>query len=236
MAVAVHTLTRAQLLIQIGNRQEATVLVHRALEIARESKDTNGQLQAFLLLARLEDPPECRAQADHIISHMHFERMRSVMAYNHSERLLHNGDHVAALEAITAFLAAPFETEEDADGARQCLIAAECFMTNQRSDEALPYVQHAQRQAADSGLMSESMMCGILMGRLAVERRDFECAFREFQRALKFAQTMSQSFTRDCDRTMFQQRRDVQYLTEEIKRLGLTLGQTERAGSTPARA
>ncbi|MBI5266724.1 MAG: tetratricopeptide repeat protein [candidate division Zixibacteria bacterium] len=236
MAGALHALARAQLSLLINNREEAIRFSSESLETASKHKDAMGQLRALLMLARLEDSVERCAQANRVISEIHFERMRTALAFNRSERFLHDGDPREAMNAIADHLADPLGIEEDIDGPMFCLVAAVCLMDNGRAGEAAPYLQRAQDQAQASHLAPELMTCGLLLGRLAVERGDFEDAYGNYKRAFQVAKQISGSLGQESDRTNFQQQRHVRQIVNEIKRLGLILGQKERAGASPARS
>ena len=231
-----HCLASAHYQAAIDNLDLAEQLARRAMATARECSDAHGELQAVLLLKRLTTCPELSERTESLLTELHFDRMRPVLHYNESERCLRVGDMASAIKLIENDMAVPLSSMEDGDTPRLCLIAAECLLSEGESTRAIEYLGRARRLASESGLVAELISTMVMLGRLSMKESDFETAFSEFKSAIQLAKQTSQTISVESDRAVFQKKREIQYLVTEVKRLGLILGQKNRAGVEPARA
>lgn len=225
VGTVLHCLASAHYLVAVGNLSSAAQLARRALATAQKCSDAHGELQAVLLLTRLTACPELAERTEHLLADLHFDRMRPVLKYNESERLLRDGDTSGATMLIEGHAAVPLSSTVDADIPRLCLIAAECSLFGGKKGPAREYLGRARRLASEFGLAAELISAMVMSGRLALEDGDFETAFSEFKSALQLAKQMSQSISEASDRATFQNKREIQFLVAEVKRLGLVLGQ-----------
>jgi serine/threonine protein kinase/Tfp pilus assembly protein PilF len=215
----------AEFHILLGRFDEAAALVEEARAAASAATNVYHQLQTVLMLARLKDIPGLDAEVEQLILQSKFERMRTVYRFNQAERLIRHGDHKQALVRIAELLPTVLSLRDDVEMPRLCLIAAECLQLAGRPAEARQFADRARVHATQYGLVPESLMCGVISGRLALDSGDYEKAFHEFRQSIQIAKDISQSITNVADREDFQKRREIGFMVEEIGRLGLILGQ-----------
>ena len=227
-------LTLAQLRLLVGDIQSASQAIQEAEQVARETTIKPFLLQAMVSRLRVDGSPESFEQVIALARELGQVDEINTASFNLTEYLLESGQlgaagsHRAAIEEMSGSL------KRSIDRPRMLNIHAELLIDAHRIDEAKAIVNSNRQEARQFGLLPEYAHTLVLSGQIQSSLGELENAFADYRQALQILKTISDSLESDQDRATFQTKRVVTFLVSEIRRLGTTLGQKQRAGSSPA--
>ncbi|PWB74753.1 hypothetical protein C3F09_03430 [candidate division GN15 bacterium] len=213
----------------IGDCESAVALADRAAQAAGRQNDRHTRLQALLILTRLDDKPELRAEADSIADDLQLKREQLLLSYNRIERHLEQARSVDALQCYERASDALENMVEDIESARLWTTAAEVLIEAGRTEEAGRLLDRALAAAQRMGLVPEMAAALALRARMESSEKAYEKCYASSRQALQLIKQVADNVDNDKDRAAFLQRRVVQKLMTEVRRLGVILGQKQRA-------
>jgi len=227
-------LQRAWLRYHIGDLPESARASAALLKEAADRRNLYDQLNAMLLLTRLDPAAELVGRAGAIIDELKLEREKALLTFGRIEALIGNGQtdsaHQLAVGHIPYLLSAPVDLEFP----WMANLAAELLISVNSVEQAAEMLELSYHRANATGLIWEAITALTLLARLDSARGDFENGFSRYKQALQLCKSLAQNLENDRDRACFQNRRIVLFLVDEIRRLGKLLGQKQRAGDDPA--
>ncbi|MCM2271513.1 MAG: tetratricopeptide repeat protein [candidate division Zixibacteria bacterium] len=227
-------LTLAQLRLLVGDLRSASQAIQEAEQVARETTIKPFLLQAMVSRLRVDGSPESFEQVIALARELGQVDEINTARFNLIEYLLEGGQievarsHRAAIEEVSGSL------KRSIDRPRMLNINAELLIDALRVDEAKAIVNSNRQEARQFGLLPEYAHTLVLSGQIQSSRGELENAFADYRQALQILKTISDSLESDQDKAAFQTKRVVKFLVSEIRRLGTTLGQKQRAGFSPA--
>lgn len=226
-------LTQAQKALVVNDRAKAKQLTQSGIEASVTSGVRPLQLAALLQMCRLDPEPSILQQAGQLATELGKETDQIVAAFNRTELFLESEHTDLALSTLTKLRAAMPKIPHYVERPRLASILAELLLLNSESMEARTLVVQCRDEARKFGLMSEQAHALLLLGRIDSRNGDIEKAYANYRQSLQIMKDIAGSITSDAERMLFQQKRTVQFLVSEIRRLSSLLDQKQRAG-TPA--
>lgn len=213
----------------IGDHSLALTHALKAADIAKEAGDSHTRLQALLVVTRLSDDRELIAEAQSAAADLRLSREMLFLTYNRIEQSLEHGDAVSARNFYEQSLSSLQALEEDIELPRLRATAAELLIECGQPDMAMGWLESGLASAQNMGLTPE--IASMLTLRAGIESLSgaYEKCYASSRQALQIIRQLAESIDNDRDRAAFLQRRSVQNLMTEVRRLGTVLGQKQRA-------
>ncbi|MFQ6008412.1 MAG: tetratricopeptide repeat protein, partial [Candidatus Zixiibacteriota bacterium] len=224
---------RASLRYFLGDTFEARRLAEEAYQEAEKINDKSARLSALLLITKVSSEPHFIEIAFHLADELHLHRERMLITVNLIESLLEQERQQDALVQAESFITQLDNIAEDIELAWMCNIAAELMITRGEYVSALTFLNRAYRSATETGLMPELITTLTLRGKVDFLNGKFENCYQRYKSALQICRKIADNITNQTDRKLFENRRSVVFLLNEIKRLGKLMGQKkDRAFAT----
>ncbi len=226
-------LTYALLALVVNDRPKARQLTQSGIEASVTAGVRPLQLAALLQMCRLDPEPSIQQQAGQLAKEFGKETDQVVAAFNRTELFLESEQTDLALSTLPDLRAAMHRIPHYIERPRLAAILVELLLLNSELSEARAIAVQCRDEARKFGLMSEQAHSLLLLGRINARNGDIEKAYANYRQSLQIMKDIAGSITCDSDKVLFQQKRTVQFLVSEIRRLSSLLDQKQRAG-TPA--
>ncbi len=233
-ALADFMIQKAHLRYQMGDYTQASATAQQALEIARTLGEKPVQLSAMILLTKFQSNSHMATEAAQLANTLHLEREARYLQFNRLEQIIESGAAITDDCLSDGLVERCLGAEDNIDLPWMCCLAAEVSIATGRVDRAADLVKQAIRQASAMELMPETAIALALKAQLEMKNGAYENAYALYRQALQITKEMAENIADGTDRDLFMQKRSVQSLISEIRRLGSLLGQKQRAGSNPA--
>lgn len=224
------TIQRAGLRQFLGDMPQALELGLEALNSAEEIDDKAGQLNALLLITKVSDDPRFADRALSLTDELHLNRERTLVDFNVIESLLEQTMIDKAFQQGQKALRELDRMSEDIELPWMCNLAAELMLGDNNLESALGYLSRAQRLADANGLLPEMTTTLTLQGQIDLSKGDYEQCYRNYGSALQICKRIVDNIGSEADRRLFQSKRLMKSMMNEIDRLGTLMGQKQRAG------
>ncbi|MFZ1684720.1 MAG: serine/threonine-protein kinase [Candidatus Zixiibacteriota bacterium] len=228
------SLQRANLRHRIGDTDQAAAIASAALEEASKIKEANLQLSAMVSLTRYPEYAEHDTRAIALATDLHLNRELIKLRFNTIERALVDGSSEISSTQLEPLIAACEMSDDNVELPEMCNLAAEVLFRSGQIDRASRLVEKSLRLAKQMELLPELAEANCLKGQIEARRGMYESAYALSRQALQIVKQIAENIDTDSDRTLYMQKRWVQTMMGEIRRLGSLLGQKQRAGSNPA--
>jgi serine/threonine protein kinase/tetratricopeptide (TPR) repeat protein len=218
---------RAGIVMKVGDVERATDLATQAADTARELNAKPEQLNALLLLTRLQTNEAVHRTARALANELGLKREKLLLQFNRMESLLIQGDLKTASELGREIVPRLNSIDADVELARMNTIAAELKTAEGEPGKALALSKKAVDLAQQSDLALEKIAALSHLAKLQMSQKEFEACFANYQQALKLSQYVAKNLRTDADRATYQNTRQVQLLVSEITRLSQILSQKQ---------
>ena len=226
---AIYLIHCAHIRLFIGDNALALTHAHRAAEVAQEMNDRHTRLQALLVVTRLNDDMELMSEAESIADSLRLNREKLLLTYNRIERFLEQRDTASAYRLYGQSLSSLQALEEDIELPRVRALAAELLIECSQPDAAAHWLEKALAPAQSMGLIPEIAAAFALRAKLECANKAYEKCYASSRQALQMIRQLAENISNEGDRAAFLKRRSVQNLVTEVRRLGVILGQKQRA-------
>ena len=213
------SLERSAIRHYIGDSTKALQETRAVLAEARQIGDIQTVVEALLLMARLSDEEDYLEEILRLTQREKMAREYHLASFAAAEAQLEKENTRAVLTVLDEQLRLPLEWRNDIEIPWMCNIVAEAMIDCGRADEAHPYLTRAEKLARQTGLKPELVTSLSCLGQLTRQSGDYEKAFALYREALTTCKTISDSLDEEADRSLYQNKRTVRFLTGEIRRL-----------------
>jgi len=214
----------------LGRLDHAEATARSAYAEAERAKDAVGMLNSLLLLSRLSLRPEDYEEAVGIINEQHLKRERVILDFGRLEYMVENESPDEASRLADTLLKRSFPEEQDIELPWMLNLCAEMFIRRGEIKTASAYLDRSSRAASTAGLVPELIVSLTLQGKLEYAEGNFEACFADYKKALQLCKKTSDNISVPEDRSLYQSKRIVRFLAQEIKALSRRLGEKQRAG------
>ncbi len=214
------TILQAFLRYLLGDHKSALERGRRALETARRIDDKASQLNALLVITRIDGDSRLAEHALGLADELHLSREKTLILFSKAAHRLAGKEETTDSESSDSLLLSIIEeVHEDIELPWLCNIAAGIMLSRSDYDGAAHYLDRGEQAAKAGGQTPEMVTTLSLQGQLQYARGDFERCFQSLKRALQICREIADGIEDETDRTVFQQQQSVVSLAEEIKRL-----------------
>ncbi len=229
-----YKLRYATLKDQVGDSATALRMGHEGYQEAQAAGDRNLQLMALLVLTKHDSDQGMVETALALARELHLIREETHLQFNRVEQAINGNMPKSVASEIEKITAACHASDDNIDLPHMYNLAAEWHLSLGHIDQASQLVEKAIRFARSMELDPELAAALNLKGQLESRRGAYESAYALCRQALQIVKQIAENISSDSDRDFYMQKRSVQFLISEIRRLGSQLGQKQRAGSNPA--
>ena len=223
-------LTTALIRSTIGDLEQAKQLCLETYHHATDKHNKLMAVSALVELVRYSDEVENHETAVRLADELGLKKERQLAITNRVERCLETGHHDEIAALLPILIDALQNGHQNIDSARLYLVVAEASLARRSDQQARSHLETGLRLAQKASLVPESIGCLALLGKLDGLQGNLEGCYAKHRQALQLCKKIADTISSDNDRTFFQNKRIVQSLVLEIRRLGKLLGQKQRAG------
>jgi len=220
---------KASMRLHLGDSVTALEIARRVYSESLRIRNSVTELESLLLLPRLTDDPHYWDAANRIVSERRLVREKRILWFGRVELLLDQGRTGDAVAQAGNHLNLLEQADQDMELPWMRILAARIHVAQEEPARARRLLQAALRQALETNLRPELIMSLTLLGQIAREKGDYEEAYVSFKQALGVCREVADNIDGEADRQLFLGRSLVRSLSEEIKSMGLKLGQKARA-------
>ncbi|MDZ4723383.1 MAG: serine/threonine-protein kinase [candidate division Zixibacteria bacterium] len=207
----------------VGDGETAFDQAKKLTVEAQGRKDHLNEMNALLLITRLTNETIYVDRAMALTEDMKERRNRIRLVFNMLEYALEKND-MRMLPTIEPYIGEALTLPDSIEVSSICCSVAELKIAQGQPNEALPFLNRAKQIAVVSGVVFDLLRYSIIEGRLRLIEKDFEKSFGVFKKALMLAKKVSDSIVSPADRTIFQNKREIVYLAQEIGKLNRVVG------------
>ena len=228
-AEAFYLIHDARTRLYIGDRVAALNQANKAADVAQELDDRHTRLQALLVVTQLSGDETLTSEAESIAESLNLSRERLLLSFIRIWKLTEQEEFVAAHKLYQQQAGAMRAVEEDIELPRLGALAAELLIETGLHDEASRVAGEALAAAQRMGLVPEVVHLLGLRARIEGTAKAYEKCYATSRQAFQLIKQLAENIGNDTDRAIFLNRRSVQDLMTEVRRLGEILGQKQRA-------
>jgi len=199
------------------------------METAASLGDHVSRLPALLLAVRLRNDPRTITEAKRIAAENSLKREHLLLTFERIEHVLETNEQETAQTLYQSVESDAAALDEDIEMPRMTILSAEVLLEQGKHDDAVRRLDKGLTRARTAGLAPELAAGLALRAKLEIEQRAYETGYVTSRQALQVFKQLAENISNENDRAIFLNRRSVQNLMTEIRRLGKILGQKQRA-------
>ena len=224
----------AQLLNLVGRSESALDLLRKSQEVNRQRADKPGELETLMGLVSIRVNQGDIDVGLQLAASLGLKREERILKFAHLDLLTSTGNFDDAGNLMRTLENPLRSMHDDIDLPRFLTTVGSYYEAVNDLSSAEACLVKAAMLAQSAGSLPQLTVIQTARSRIASSQGDLQKSYACLKNALAAAKAIAETIDSDADRKTYQSQQSIQYLVDEIKSIGLRLGQEKRAGVQPA--